>query len=159
MPGLRRQGRTLALQLLYQTEIAGGHRAGNIEAGNIEAEDIERFWSGADASRKARAFAMQLYDVTQANGSAINDMISANLEHWRLSRLSVIVRNLLRMAVAEMIYVRDVAHPVVIDEAIDLARTFEDDEAARFVNGVLDRIWRVAGEAGSPAVEFPPAPG
>lgn len=154
MPGLRRQGRTFALQLLYQTEIAGGPCAGDIAA-----EAIERFWNGLDASRKARAFAMQLYDVTHAHLPAIDALIAANLEHWSLFRLSVIVRNLLRMAVAEMVHVRDVAHPVVIDEAIELARTFEGDEAARFVNGVLDRIWRVAGEAGSPTVEFPPASG
>lgn len=136
MPGLRRQGRTLALQLLYQTEM-------NPELGT---ETIEQFWSSADASKRARAFAMQLFEGTRANLTAIDGMLSDCLENWKLSRLSVVVRNLLRMAVWEMVHLGESPHAVVIDEAVSVARDFEDDESARFVNGVLQRCWE-AGRA------------
>ena len=146
MPGLRRQGRTLALQLLYQTEV-------NPELG---AQAIEQFWSSAGASKRARAFATQLFEGTRANIAAVDGLLSDSLENWKLSRLSVVVRNLMRMAVWEMVHLGESPHAVVIDEAVSLARDFEDDESARFVNGVLQRCWETgradgAGTEGSGA--------
>ena len=139
MPGTRHQARILALQLLYQTEIdpAGGEAAQS------------RFWAQAGASRKTRAFAEALVDATLARREAIDALLVQSLEHWKLSRLPVLVRNLLRMAVCEMIHLRESPHAVVIDEAVGLAREFVDEDSAKFANGVLQQCWERAG-AGQP---------
>ena len=135
MAGLRRQARTLALQLLYQYEL---HT-------DPSAEALEGFWRGAGASRRARAFATELVEQTQANRDAIDALIARNMEQWRLERVAVIVRNLLRMAVCEMLFLRETPHAVVIDEAVSLTGEFADDDSARFVNSVLQRCWDASG--------------
>lgn len=135
MPGTRRQARILALQLLYQTEIdpTGGDAAQT------------RFWSQADASKRSRAFAESLYAETMARREQIDALLADCLENWKLSRLPVLVRNLLRLAVCEMVHMRESPHAVVIDEAVSLAREFVDEESAKFANGVLQRCWDQAG--------------
>ena len=141
MPGMRRQARILALQLLYQTEID--------PEGGAPAQG--RFWSKAGAGKKTRAFADTLVQETLARREAIDALLGECLENWRLSRLPVVMRNLLRMSVCEMIHLRESPPAVVIDEAVSLAREFVDEESAKFANGVLQRCWdRAGGEAEDP---------
>ena len=151
MPGLRHQGRALALQLLYQIEVAGDPGEGA----------VERFWADVDASKRAQAFAMVLFRTTRDNQAAIDVRLAAHLENWKLHRLSVTVRNLLRMAAAEIVHPGDdeTAPAIVMNEAIELAREFVDEEAARFVNGVLDSLSRDLDVAGPARVEPPPKAG
>jgi N utilization substance protein B len=139
MPGMRRQARILALQLLYQTEI---------DPDGAETAEA-RFWARTDASKRVRPFAETLYRETTARREPIDALLTECLDNWKLSRLPVLVRNLLRLAVCEMIHLRDDPHAVIIDEAVTLAREYVDEESARFANGVLQRCWdRSGGVAG-----------
>ncbi|MCZ6472918.1 MAG: transcription antitermination factor NusB [SAR324 cluster bacterium] len=143
MRGTRSQGRSFALQLLYQAEM-------NEELAEASAS---RFWEEQHPSRKARAFAEALVEATLSHMSEIDARLGKELEHWKLGRLSVVVRNLLRMAVCEMLVVGEVPFPVVIDESVELARRFMDEESARFVNSVLEKCWinASAAQGGAPA--------
>lgn len=135
MQGIRRQGRSFALQLLYQVEVAQ----------QSEEESLGRFWLTVDASAKSREFALELVRATVKHRAEIDKRLTANLEHWKLSRLSVIVRNVLRLAVCEMLILKETPPPVVINEAVDLTRAFMDEESAPFVNKVLEKCWQADG--------------
>jgi len=120
--------------MLYQWELGGG----------TPPEVAASFWTthGAetDLSDQGRAFAEALLAGTVAALAAIDPLIQDACEHWRLSRLALIDRLILRIAVYELLHEAETPAPVVIDEAIELARTFGGDDAVRFVNGVLDGI-------------------
>ncbi len=132
--GPRHHAREAALQILYFWEIG---RTGPDEA-------IDAFFAEhePDAPEATRAFASALVHGTIAGLAPIDALIAAHSEHWRLDRLAVIDRMILRMAVWELRQQADTPPAVVIDEAIELARTFSTDESVRFVNGVLDAIRR-----------------
>jgi N utilization substance protein B len=157
--GSRHQAREAALQILYQSEVGG--------TGADEA--IQRHWSieqeAPELPRQARAFAEQLVHGTLAHAADIDPVISRSAQHWRLERMAIIDRLILRLAVFEFLHCPETPHSVVIDEAIELARTFGEHDAVRFVNGVLDGVHHaLAGDA--PAGDTPtdpdpagPAPG
>ena len=131
MPGARRQGRTCALQLLYQAEIGGQETTALLEG----------FWRENTPPKQARALAERLMRGTLADLTEVDRLVSGQLELWKLSRLSVVVRNLLRMAVCEMIVMGEVPFQVVINEAVELARGFTDEDSSKFVNSVLEKCW------------------
>jgi N utilization substance protein B len=132
---LRRRAREAALQILYQWEI-----------GRTDVEQaIETFftlqWPDAQApAEELRVFASHLARDTVGRLPAIDPLIAETAERWRPERMAVLDRLLLRMAVCELL--RDPATPraVVINEALELARTFSTDESVRFINGMLDGI-------------------
>jgi N utilization substance protein B len=130
--GPRHRAREAALQILYFWEVG---RATPDEA-------IDAFFTLHDpeASDAQRAFAGELVRGTIAEVGEVDALIAARSEHWRLDRLAVIDRMILRMAVWELRHEHDTPAPVVIDEAIELARTFSTDDSVRFVNGILDAI-------------------
>ena len=132
MKTLRRQGRAFALQLLYQTEI--GQAA--------DQRSQERFWEHSKASKKAGRFARGLVEQTLEHREEIDRALSAVMENWRLERLPVVVRNVLRLGACEMRIIASEPVAVVINEAVELTRTFMDEDSARFVNGVLERLHR-----------------
>jgi len=115
------------------------------EGGHLGAEDLaEAYWAEHGAamrlSERGRAFADRLAHGTIADLEAIDPLIAAAAEHWRLSRLAIVDRLILRLAVYEIRHEPDTPPAVVIDEALELARTYSGEEAVRFVNGVLDGI-------------------
>lgn len=133
----RRRSREAALQMLYQTEIgqlsiaavAGSHNGiGGADA--IELDD------------QARAYAVDLARGSWENKQALDGYIADAARNWRVERLAVIDRLLLRLAVHELLEKPGTPPRVVIDEAIELARTYSGDEAAKFVNGVLDGVFK-----------------
>ena len=132
MKTLRQQGRAFALQLLYQTEIGQTADAGS----------QERFWQNSKASKKAGLFARGLVEQTLANREEIDRTLTAVMDQWRLERLSVVVRNVLRLGACEIRIIATEPVAVVINEAVELTRTFMDEDSARFVNSVLDRLHR-----------------
>lgn len=132
MKTLRRQSRSFALQLLYQVEI------GQSAAPAAQ----EKFWEKSKASKKARAFASHLVEHTLARREDIDAALTGSMEQWRLERLPVVVRNVLRLATCEMIVIGTEPPAVVINEAVELTRTFMDEDSTRFVNGVLEKIRR-----------------
>ena len=145
-PTGRRRARESALQMLYQSEVG---RMGPQEA-------IGAFWrldrSGEDADAKdagetdepiddvLREFANDLVRETLARVAAIDQLIVTHAHNWRLERMAVIDRLVLRLAVGEMLTHPETPPKVVINEALELARTFSGDESVAFVNGVLDAV-------------------
>ncbi len=126
--GSRRQARELALQLLYQTELTGADPA--------DMQLHSDAWQGA--SQGVRDFADELLRGVMAHREEIDDNLSRQTSHWRLERLAAVDRNILRLALYELMYCEGTPAAVVIDEAIEIAKRFGAEESARFVNGVLD---------------------
>jgi len=126
--GYRRKSRELALQLLYQCE----HRQVSLETMQ---EDFES-WRGAEES--VREFADELLRGTLEHRDEIDSYLEKQTAHWRLERLASVDRNILRLAMYELLYREDTPVAVVMDEAIEIAKKFGAEESARFVNGVLD---------------------
>ncbi len=126
--GTRRRARQLALQLLYQYELTGA-------APEKMQADFEE-WQGA--GERIREFADELLRGTLAHLAEIDAELAEQTAHWRLERLAMVDRNILRLALYELLYHPDTPHAVVIDEAIEIAKRFGAEESARFVNGVLD---------------------
>jgi N utilization substance protein B len=130
--GHRRQGREYALQLLFQVEMTRDPIA-----------EVElRFWADQSPNQSARDFASELAGGTLKNLADIDQRIAGATEHWRLERMAVVDRNVLRIAVFELAYLQETPTAVVMDEAIEVVRKFGAPESAPFINGVLDAIRR-----------------
>jgi N utilization substance protein B len=132
----RRRAREAALQMLYQCEVGGV----DADAAIASHAGIER--AVRPATAEAAAFAAGLVSGTLRSAAEIDPIIAASAEHWRLARMAVVDRLVLRMAVYQFLHAPDVPSKVVISEAVDLARRFGGEESGRFVNGVLDAIRR-----------------
>ncbi|MFN8062672.1 MAG: transcription antitermination factor NusB [Vicinamibacterales bacterium] len=131
---VRHEARESALQMLYEWEIGGAdvdHLVATSWAIQARPLDVDR-----------DALAGALVRGTIARMAEIDALIAAAAEHWRLERIAVIDRLILRMAVFELIAQPDTPRAVVIDEAVELAKRFSSADASRFVNGVLDGITR-----------------
>lgn len=129
--GARRSGREAALQMLFQ-----------LEASNVSsAQAIELFWrTFEDADPEGRPYADAIVRGVADNLEAIDKRVTAASQNWRLERMSRVDRNLLRLGTWELMYKGDVPRAVILDEAVELAKSFGTDESSGFVNGVLDRI-------------------
>ncbi len=130
--GTRRKSRELALQALFQEELAG--RAGLL--------DFEEFCAHFQVNKKAIPYAQKLLHGVHEKREAINQLISRYAENWRLERMSVIDRNILRLAVFELQYQDDVPTSVAINEAVEIAKRFSSDDSGPFINGILDGMAR-----------------
>jgi N utilization substance protein B len=131
----RRRAREAALQMLYQTEVGQSAFADAARLHPAIGESVE-------LDDEARAYAEQLAGGAWQHRATADGYIAEAARNWRVERLAIIDRLLLRLAVHEML-----SHPatpprVAIDEAIELARSYSGDEAARFVNGVLDGVFK-----------------
>lgn len=138
----RRRAREAALQMLYQAEV--GHLSLPIVRGT--------YWSvGTDEPvvppDRVRAFAERLVDGTHAALARIDALIEAHSANWRLERMPVVDRLVLRLAVYELLEPAGTDAAVIIDEALELTKTFSAPEAVKFVNGVLDAIRRALADA------------
>jgi len=128
--GLRHVGRELALKALYQMDIRGG----------ASSEDLALFFDAFPADDRARRFALRLVEGVRHEQTTIDECLSDALEHWSIGRLSRVDHNILRLAVYELLRMDDIPARVTIDEAIELAKMYGDQESGRFVNGVLDHV-------------------
>jgi len=127
--GVRRKSRELALQFLFQLDVNKGAPEGR-----------EPFWRLHPASPDIRSFAERLVNGVLENQAEIDRMIQKHALHWTLGRMSIIDRNILRCAVYELLSLSDVPVNVTINEAIEIAKRFSDEESGKFINGVLDHI-------------------
>ena len=147
-PAELHRGREAALQLLYQWEI------GRVGEPGPDADAL--YWTSHPAPERRQAFAAALARGTAARVSEIDPLIAAHARNWRLSRMAVLDRLILRMGTYELLCGRT-PPPVVIDEAVELAKTFSGDQSAGFVNGVLDSVRREIADtppaAGAPGRE------
>ncbi len=131
----RHRAREAALQILYQWEI------GQSPVGRAADTLFELQWpEEGGAPDEVRTFATTLADDTVARLATIDPILAETATHWRPERMAVIDRLILRMAVCELMRDRDTPPAVVINEALELARTFSTEEAVRFINGMLDAI-------------------
>lgn len=126
--GMRRRARELALQLLYQHE----HTGADLDAMQTDFDE----WTGA--TDELRGFADFLLRGTLSNLAELDEELARQTAHWRLERLAAVDRNILRLAMFELMHEPDTPPAVVIDEAIEIAKKFGAEESGRFVNGVLD---------------------
>ena len=130
----RHRGREAALQLLYQWEIGGIDEHERDEA-------LTLFWTVHPAPLARQVFAASLARGTVGALKTIDPLIEQQADNWRLSRMAVVDRLIIRMAVYELMEA-DTPAAVVIDEALELAKTFSGDHAVGFVNGVIDGVRR-----------------
>jgi transcription antitermination protein NusB len=127
----RRKARELAMQMLFQADV-GKQTPDQVRA---------TFWNAADeVSPAVRGFAEDLFRVAVAEREKIDELIVAHSTNWRLERMPAVDRNLLRMAVAEMLGFKETPFPVVLNEALEIGRRFSAPESMNFLNGVLDSI-------------------
>lgn len=128
--GKRREGREAAVQFLFAHELHGEHTA----------EEQEGFWGIHNAKSSVRTYAESLVRGVLAHVVEIDGIIGPVVENFRIERLANVDRNILRLAVYELMHVPDVPVPVVINEAIEIAKNLGAGESGSFVNGVLHRI-------------------
>ena len=131
--GARRRARECALQMLFSYDVTRP---------SVE-ELLETFWGElAEASEEVRGFANELAIGTILNLEEIDERIRIRTEHWRIPRMAVVDRNLLRMAVFEFLHQPNTPRTVAINEALEIARRFSTGESTQFINGILDAIKR-----------------
>src|SRR5262250_3087428 len=131
--GARRKARICALQMLFQYDVA---RPGQDEL-------VRLYWQelGGDATEDSQEFSNKLALGTISHLDEIDKLIKERAEHWRISRMAVVDRNILRLAVYEFLY-EPTPRTVAINEALEIARRFSTYEATQFINGILDAIKR-----------------
>jgi len=129
--GTRRKSRELALQMLFQ-----------LDMGKQSVEDVRKtFWNERrDLDEKVRGFADDLFRVAAERETEIDALIEKSAEHWRMDRMAAVDRNVLRCGVAEFLGFSETPKPVVINEALDIARRYSTPESVTFINGVLDSV-------------------
>ena len=128
--GKRRSSRELALKFLYQSEL---------NAGDYN-EQMEQFLEISPVKDDVRKFMVDLVETISLHKREIDEFLEKSSENWSLSRMTVIDRNILRIATAELLFHKDIPHKVVIDEAVEIAKKFGSEDSPDFINGVLDRI-------------------
>ena len=131
--GRRRKARESALQVLYQVEMSGNepHRV------------LQLFWKNQpEGDAEVRQFTAEIVDGVTRNRPELDELIEKHSTHWRLARMAVVDRNLLRLGVFELLYEREIPVSVTINEAIEIAKKFGTEESGSFINGILDTIAR-----------------
>ena len=132
--GSRRKARECALQMLFAADVAE----------TPSDEVVQTYWAelgDTDLEEPARDFATRLAAGTLGQLEALDERIRSRAEHWRIARMAVVDRNILRLAVYEFLY-EPTPRTVAINEALEIARRFSTYEATQFINGILDAIKR-----------------
>lgn len=131
--GTRRKSRELVLQMLFQGDLGK----------QSPAEVSKLFWASVtDIDAETRGFAEDLYRVATTRREEVDKLIEQHSQNWRLERMPVVDRNLLRTGIAEMLGYPMTPHPIVINESLEVARRFAAPESIHFLNGVLDAVAR-----------------
>lgn len=128
--GARRKARELALQMLYQFDLSG----------NPPDTIVSTFEELQKSKPNTREFATKILRGTVENLDKIDEMITAQADNWRLSRMAVVDRNIIRMSIYEFLYEQETPKLVIIDEAIEIAKKFGTQKSSQFINGILDGI-------------------
>ncbi|MDH4186196.1 MAG: transcription antitermination factor NusB [Nitrospira sp.] len=127
--GSRHHARERALQLLFQYDIHGKPGLW-----------LDMFWKENATSEEAQAFAERLVEGVLDKKPELDALIGKYATNWKVSRLPIVDRNILRAGLYELLWMEDVPAKVTVNEAIELAKSFGDDEASKFVNGILDKV-------------------
>lgn len=129
--GHRRKARQVALQVLYQIDVA------EVDTG----EALALYWQCFNAPKNVRKFASQLVTGVMDNIVDVDQLVKDCSEHWSMSRMARVDRNILRMATYELFYCKDIPPKVTINEAIDLGKEFGSENSSSFINGILDALF------------------
>jgi N utilization substance protein B len=128
--GKRRKARESTLQILFQ-----------LEFDNTEPEKVlDSFWKNKRATKEIKEHSRWLVGQITSHRENIDQLIQSVSANWRISRMAIVDRNILRMAVCELLYERNLAPAIVINEAIEIAKKYSSEEGATFVNGILDAV-------------------
>lgn len=130
--GIRRQSREWALQFLFQRDFQHDDLP----------SDLELFWQDKHPSPRALSFAEEIIYGVEANRAAYDRLIAQYADRWDVKRMGGVERNVMRMALYEMLHRSDIPPVVSIDEAVEIAKRYSSNESGRFVNGILDRLLR-----------------
>ena len=132
----RRKAREHALQILFQLDIRQEKPSAVV---------LKRFWAEYEPDDEVKAFAEEIIKGTYKHRVEIDKLLHQCAKNWSLDRMAVVDRNVLRMAVYEILHRMDIPTSVTINEAIEIARKFGTDESGAFVNGILDSVARTTG--------------
>jgi N utilization substance protein B len=127
--GARRRARELALQMLYENDLSG-----TAPAEMFDRTDIR------ETAQATRQFVEHLVSGTIAHRDDLDALISKQADHWRLARMPVVDRNILRLALFELLHEPETPHAVVIDEALEIAKRYSTPRSSQFINGILDGV-------------------
>lgn len=130
--GTRRKARECALQMLFAAEVS---KLSGLELAHAYWNEVGE----PESDEALRDFSNRLAIGTLDNLGVVDDRIRTRAEHWRIERMAIVDRNVLRLAVYEFLF-EDTPHTVVINEALEIARRFSTFEATQFINGILDAI-------------------
>lgn len=128
--GRRRKAREETLRILFRLEF---------ENKQIE-KTLNQYWESKKTTEEIKEYSTWLVKGIISDQAKIDNIIQQVSEHWRISRMALVDRNILRMAVFELLYEKNIAPAIIINEAIEIAKKYSGDEAATFVNGILDAI-------------------
>lgn len=128
--GIRRRGREFALQVLYQIDVT------RKDVG----EALDLFWENFSSDEEARSFCERLVRGVIEHCDEINGLIERYAQHWKMSRMTRIDRNILRVAVYELAHCPDIPPKVTINEAVDIGKRFGSEDSGAFINGILDQM-------------------
>ena len=126
----RREGREAAVQYLYQLEVHGD-RAADLHVD---------FWNLREAKTSVRDFASNLIAGVNAHIADVDERIKKYAINFEIGRLAAVDRNILRLAIYEMLYCMETPPIVAINEALEIAKKFGGEDSARFINGILDKV-------------------
>lgn len=127
----RSKGRSLALQYLYQMDIRKEESTEEI---------LVDFFSNVEADEPNQVFSRKILEGVYNNREKLDLVIADCLTNWDINRISIVDKNILRIATYELIYALDVPAKVAVNEAIDLGKNFGSKDSGSFINGVLDKI-------------------
>lgn len=128
--GKRRKARESTLQILFQ-----------LEFDNTKPEEVfNSFWKNKRATKEIKEHSRWLVDKITSHRKNIDPLIQSVSTNWRISRMAIVDRNILRMAVCELLYEESLAPAIVINEAIEIAKKYSSEDGATFVNGILDAV-------------------
>jgi N utilization substance protein B len=128
--GARRKARELALQMLYQYDLSS----------NPPQQIVDTFEELQKSKPNTREFAVKIFQGTVDNLDKIDEMIVAQADNWRISRMAVVDRNIIRMSIYELLEEQETPKLVIIDEAIEIGKKFGTQKSSQFINGILDGI-------------------
>jgi len=128
--GNRRRSRELAMQALFQIEMNQGH----------ETETVELFCKHFGVSKNVKPFFLRLVEGARKFQHEIDALIERFSENWKINRMSRVDRNIIRVAVYELLYCEDIPPRVSINEAIDIGKRFGTEDSGAFINGIIDSV-------------------
>ena len=127
--GSRHQSRERALQILFQYDIHGKPGVW-----------LDEFWNQFQATEDVRSFAEQLVSGVLGHKNDLDALIGKYATNWKVSRMQIVDRNILRLGLAELTVHPETSHKIILNEAVELAKRYSSEDAGAFVNGLLDKL-------------------